>query len=626
MPEPIPVLADLSDQEKEVVEAARRGVEVVCSDLDVEELATSDDPDHVVRAELIRELLLGRRGELDPRGVRIAGAHLTGELDLAHVRATTGLRLVHCAVPEKIYAREAELPFLDLTMSLMTTLSASRLHIMANLILVGVQIKCDQQESAVQLLSARIDGQINFTGALITSSQGPAVAADALHTNNMLFFRDTKITSDNEEGAVSLRAAHIGGQVAFQRASITNNRGPAINADSIRMEGNLLLSDTKIVGNGVKGAIRLVGSHIGGQVDLDGANLTNDDGPAVDADSMHTDSHLFARDIKITSKSHNGSFLLAGARIEGVASLTNANIVDSRGPAIQAQAARFNDILFVDSATVSGGGEGGVVDLSGTRIEGPLACQGLTATTDRGLKIDLREAVLNQQAHLEATLVCARPDSQGPCHQSGRISLDMFTYASLGRMTWKQWLHLIRFHTNEYRPQPYQQLAAVERAAGHDHNARHILIAQQQDLRRRNPEALGNRPAQWIHAIWGVLGGYGYRAARLGLALIIALTLSGTLGWVAGQVDTRPGHLAAERVTTQAAPAGTPCSFIELVGLGIDRGLPLGTTGLRSRCDLDTATRWGQGFTIAIWCIQIAVWALATLAIASYTGLIRKPA
>jgi len=68
----------------------------------------------------------------------------------------------------------------------------------------------------------------------------------------------------------------------------------------------------------------------------------------------------------------------------------------------------------------------------------------------------------------------------------------------------------------------------------------------------------------------------------------------------------------------------TPCSLTEQIGLGIDRGLPLGATGLRDRCDLDTTSRGGQTITIAIWTVQALVWALATLAIAGYTGLIRK--
>jgi hypothetical protein len=47
---------------------------------------------------------------------------------------------------------------------------------------------------------------------------------------------------------------------------------------------------------------------------------------------------------------------------------------------------------------------------------------------------------------------------------------------------------------------------------------------------------------------------------------------------------------------------------------------------LRDRGDLDTASSAGQAFTAAIWLPQAVVWALATLVIAGYTGLIRKVA
>ncbi|GAA2990707.1 hypothetical protein [Actinokineospora diospyrosa] len=140
-------------------------------------------------------------------------------------------------------------------------------------------------------------------------------------------------------------------------------------------------------------------------------------------------------------------------------------------------------------------------------------------------------------------------------------------------------------------------------------------------MRRRAPEALGGRLARWRHRLWGWLGNYGYRAHRLVVALVVVLALAGTLGYVAGQVTTRPGHLAAERVQQ----VGVPCSTAELIGLGIDRGLPLGATGLRARCDLATDTRWGQLFTYVLWVLQALVWGLATLAVAAYTGLVRKP-
>jgi hypothetical protein len=122
-----------------------------------------------------------------------------------------------------------------------------------------------------------------------------------------------------------------------------------------------------------------------------------------------------------------------------------------------------------------------------------------------------------------------------------------------------------------------------------------------------------------------VLAGYGNRARRTAAALLLVLAVAGALGWWAGQVPTRPGHLVAERVTSATAQTGIPCSTVELIGLGLDRGLPLAMTGMRARCDLDTASRAGQAFTAAIWLVQLAVWGLATLALAGYTNLVRKP-
>jgi hypothetical protein len=110
---------------------------------------------------------------------------------------------------------------------------------------------------------------------------------------------------------------------------------------------------------------------------------------------------------------------------------------------------------------------------------------------------------------------------------------------------------------------------------------------------------------------------------------LLALATAGTVGYIAGHVDTRPGHHAAERAAqpaTDPAAAGTPCSTVELLGLGLDRGLPLGPSGLRGRCEVDTISTVGQGFAALIWIIQAIVWALAVLALAGYTNLIRKPA
>lgn len=101
----------------------------------------------------------------------------------------------------------------------------------------------------------------------------------------------------------------------------------------------------------------------------------------------------------------------------------------------------------------------------------------------------------------------------------------------------------------------------------------------------------------------GGLAGYGYCPGRIALALLMVLAVAGGLIWEAGHTVTAPGHHAAEHTPDSLHPA-TPCSSPELVGLGIDRGLPLGSTGIRSQCDLDTETRRGQLFTLSTWLVQ----------------------
>jgi hypothetical protein len=49
------------------------------------------------------------------------------------------------------------------------------------------------------------------------------------------------------------------------------------------------------------------------------------------------------------------------------------------------------------------------------------------------------------------------------------------------------------------------------------------------------------------------------------------------------------------------SPVGTPCTTVELVGVGLDRGLPLSPTGIRARCGLNTDSTAVGWFTGAVW-------------------------
>ena len=75
---------------------------------------------------------------------------------------------------------------------------------------------------------------------------------------------------------------------------------------------------------------------------------------------------------------------------------------------------------------------------------------------------------------------------------------------------------------------------------------------------------------------------------------------------------------------TSKADNSRSCSLLEQIGVGIDGGFPLGATGIRDRCDFDTTSRQGQAITATTWAPQALVWALATLVVAGYTGLIHR--
>ncbi|MFD2472751.1 hypothetical protein [Amycolatopsis silviterrae] len=513
-----PRVTDLSDFERRVVEAAREGDLLGAEQIEVADLAETDDPDHLLRAEVLRDLLLGRHGDLDPRGVVLARVRITGALILDGATAMAGLMLLNCVFDQPVLARQATLPHLYLIGGLVPSLQASRVRIEGDLHLSdGVRITGGTPEGAIRLIGARIGGSLLCRDAEITNPDGLALEASSADLGSGLYLhRGTLISGSSADGALHLNGARIGGPLECQSVKIANDRGPAIEADTLTVGRSMLIRDTELTGTGEIGAVRLQGAQIGGQLE-------------------------FSATTRITSPD--------------------------------------NRLLSLSDAK---------------------------ATT----------------VFMPDGLVCPDGSTSAECSRPELVWLDGFTYAAIDpAFGWRRWLHLLRRHTEYYDASGYQKLAAVERTAGHDGNARAILIAQQDDLRRRSPDALGGPMSRLFHWIWGVLAGYGYRARRTAAALLLALVAAGALGLWAGATETRPGHHAAERVAT-----GTSCSPVELIGLGLDRGLPIAPTGLRSRCDLDTASAAGQVFTAAIWGVQVAVWGLATLALAGYTNLVRKTA
>jgi hypothetical protein len=177
-------------------------------------------------------------------------------------------------------------------------------------------------------------------------------------------------------------------------------------------------------------------------------------------------------------------------------------------------------------------------------------------------------------------------------------------------------LKLISEATPWYSPQPYQQLAAGYRAAGDDANARKVLIAQHKDQIDRG---LTDRRVERTWArLTGITLGYGYQPWRALVLLLLVVMASLSLA-----VGVGGGRGGLARVDARPPASPSSCSLVQQIGVGIDVGLPLVTTGAREECR-PTETRAGDVLRLGGWGLQALAWAFATLFIAGFTNAVRK--
>jgi hypothetical protein len=149
-----------------------------------------------------------------------------------------------------------------------------------------------------------------------------------------------------------------------------------------------------------------------------------------------------------------------------------------------------------------------------------------------------------------------------------------------------------------YSPQPYEQLASWYRKAGHDDDARRVLLAKQRHRRRTL------RPAArvWGHLL-DVTVGYGYRPWLAGVWLL-ALTLLGTLAFGSG--------------SPTAVKRGEGAPFQPLV-YTLDLLVPIGGLGQR------TAWYWtDDGLQWLAYLLIAFGWMLTTAVVAGVTRTLQK--
>ena len=631
---------DLTRLEETMVAGAASGELVDCGEgpFSLAEMQAWE-ADRTLRAAVLRHLLITGEWPVDAKGVRLRGARIGGLLDLEAAAVRCPLALEECYLDADEPAR------LDHASASRVTLAKCHLAGLSGQMLTARQLdlRGSTLTHRLYLPNADIAGNLACDGAQLTGadSDGNALFADGLKTGGNVFLRDAFTAA----GAVRLPGADIAGQFDCSVAQLTgvDSDGDALVADGLKTGGAVLLRDCTAAGT-----VRLPGADIAVNLECDGAQLTtaNRGGNALVADGLKTRGAVFLRDGFTAA----GAVRLLGADITSGLDCTGAQLtgVDSDGNALFADGLKTGGAVFLRGGFTAAG----TVSLSSARVGASvyltptaLAIDGKVALNAAGAQIvgTLRWApasAVSGQVNLEGATAgrldddwsSGRPNGYWPT--GGRLRLDGFTYDRFGgaqRATANQRLAWIRsqYQANaadsqaEFATQPYEQLTAVYQQAGQDTEARKVAIARRADLRKYGDLNSYRRVGNWFLG-WSI--GYGYKTWRAGLVLVGVFAAVVVLSFFAQQ-----HHLMVPVGDTDGlrfVPSATRCTSsypcFSPVGYAVDTVIPVVNVHQADNWGPDAHTTLGHAWAAGTRFATVLGWALATLLVAGFTGIVRR--
>jgi hypothetical protein len=460
--------AELTEPERQLVLAASNGelVDLRAGDahLDHPSQAGRWEAARTVRADLLTELLTGRRQSETGavRAVKLAGARITGVLDLEAARLACPLLLDGCSVDQPINLMEAQAEAIRLPGSYVPGIAAGQLHTEGNL-----EFNNGFTASAgICLAGAHIGGRLDLDDARLNGAGSPALDADGLTVRLSMFCRH----GFTAHGEVRLRTAQIGGQLNFIEASLTNPGGRVLAALGLTVGQDMFCHRLSVA----EGEIRMTGARIGGQLDFSGASLTNPGGYAFAARGL-----TVGQDIDFTDGfTAEGQVQLRDARIGGRLDFEGASLANPGGQAVSLEGVTAAVLVLIPRTAPDG-----IVDLTNARVGSFYDDQASWPTTMRlrGFAYDKLEN--------DATSVT-------------------------DRLVW------LGSSEGGYIPGLYDQLAGAYRRAGRIEAARRIGVAK--ELSRRTELTWPGKV--WNSLLYATVG-YGYRnwlaAVWLGALLVL---------------------------------------------------------------------------------------------------------
>ena len=181
----------------------------------------------VVRAAFVRWLATDKdaAGHIDPLGLRVENATIASALGLDFCQLPFRLRFRHCAFQGRLYFSSAELPGLDLfDCETEDGIFADGLRVRGDVFLRKLEAK-----GKLRFVGARIDGDLDCSGAALTA-EGTPLVADGANIAGGVFLAGKLFCS----GKVRFLGAQIGGDMVCSGSWIRT-----LSCDHARLAGTL---------------------------------------------------------------------------------------------------------------------------------------------------------------------------------------------------------------------------------------------------------------------------------------------------------------------------------------------------------------------------------------------------
>ena len=648
------------------------------------ESAEAWSEERIIRGQVLAELLMRAEASGLPEigQVQITGARVTSRVDISHTNMAIGVHFIRCLFDDELNLFNVRMRSLLLESSVVLSINAtgasfdgflgivgsqiqrslflgharidrslalsgsrvlgnSGIAVIADQMRVGGDVSLDEAlhcTGIVRMLGVRIGGSLKCAGGVFENPDGVALAADAAVVGAGAFLGKVTDSTDRflAAGTVRLVGARIGGQLNCTGGRFFTPGGEALSLDGAEVGVGVFLNRPLDGGESFHavGAVRLLSACVNGQLACSGGRFENPDSDALAADGLEVrgGAHLDAGFHAV------GAVSLLGARISGDLSCSRGRFDNPGGTALGADNAEIGQSMLLNKlpSETEGFHATGVVQLLGSRIGGQLNCSGGTFENPGGVALGLQEAragslwicdtsfgvpgLVDLVGAKTSFLVDDLAILAGP---DPLIRLDGFEYERISPSSPQDVSARLKWIDRQplYNPQPYDQLAAVFRRSGQDHEVRDVLVAKRRKRRwhlksQEHHGLLGTLKA-WVNWLWDAFldwsvlyGWHPWRPLVLGSAFFLISVVLVSIAEATGYV----------RNLTEAALPYT--SFIHT----LDIFLPIVDLGVESNWMIDASNSDAFAWLITwlLWALKLVGWGTVTLALAALTGIVKR--